>query len=206
MKHTDKLGIIPTRYTGAALDTDAVVRSEDITAAKAFFKTAKSRLLGVNNWHQVAGFVSAVFQVTDAAGNTVDRDVAAGDYLKIDIPGPGSREGDGYDWVLVEMLKALTEGENETIGFRVRPAGNPLNLHTETAHFYAPDATSSFFVMRRQQDIIAWIVDHNLKPNDEAVSLTDRLRHAAVGTGAIGLFSKIQWQGLADGIVQFTGS
>lgn len=202
MKYLDPLGIVPPQYTGTAIETDAVLHLKDIAAAKAFYQVAKSRLLQVNRWHRLAGMVSAVFQLTDAKGNAADREVARGDYLKIDIPGPGSSEGQGYDWVLVESLDEVIAGENESTGFSVRPAANPLNKGSGTAHFYAPEATSNFIVMRREKDIIAWIVDHNLKPNDQADSLADRLRHAAVGTGAIGLFSKIQWQGLADGIVK----
>lgn len=202
MKHIDNLEIIPPQYTGTAIEADAVIELKNNMAAKAFFELAKSRLLQVNNWHQVAGIISAGFQLIDATGQEVDRDVVKGDYFKIDIPGPGSKEGDGYDWALVETVNEITEEENETIGFRIRPASNPFNQNAGTAHFYAPEATGSFIIMRRQKEIIAWIIDHNLKPNDNAGSLTDKLRHAAVGRGAIGLFSKLQWQGLANGIVK----
>lgn len=202
MKHHDILGIIPTQYTGTALEAEAVVELADETAAKVFFQTAKRRLLEVNNWHEVAGLVSAAFQLTDARGQEVDREVAQGDHFKIDIPGPGSKEGGGYDWVVVEMMSELYEGENETIGFRIRPAGNPFNQHTAIAHFYAPEATGNFMIMRRQKKVIAWIVDHNLKTNDKAETLIDKVRNATVGTGAIALFSKLQWQALADGIVK----
>lgn len=202
MKHVDSLGIIPTQYTGTVIEAHAVSELENVSEAKAFFQIAKSRLLRVNNWNQVAGVVSAVFQLVDATGQEVDRDVIQGDYFKINIPGPGSKEGDGYDWVLVETVKEINEEENQTTGFRIRPAANPFNQHPETAHFYSAEATGNFIIMRRKNEIIAWIVDNNLKPNGEANSLADKLRNAAVGRGAIGLFSKLQWQGLADGILK----
>ena len=151
MKHLDNLEIIPPQYTGTAIEADAVVELEDNTAAKAFFEIAKSRLLRVNNWHQVAGIISAGFQLIDATGQEVDRDVVKGDYFKIDIPGPGSKEGDGYDWVLVETVNELTEEENETIGLRIRPASNPFNQSAQTAHFYATEATGNFIIMRRKK-------------------------------------------------------
>ncbi len=202
MKYIDTLGIIPPQYTGTALETEAVVELADETAAKVFFQTAKRRLLEVNNWHEVAGMVSAGFQLIDATGQEVDRELIQGDHFKIDIPGPGSKEGEGYDWVFVETVNEINDGENETVGFRIRPSGNPFNQHAEIAHFYAPEATGNFMIMRRQKKIIVWIVDHNLKPNDHADLLMDKVRNAAVGTGAIALFSKLQWKGLADGIVK----
>lgn len=202
MKHTDYTGIVPLQYAGTKIEVDATVELKNIDEAKAFYNVAKSRLLQVNNWHNVAGIISAKFQLIDASGNEADRHAAKNDFLKVDIPGPGSTEGGGYDWVLVEMLNEVSDGENESIGFRVRPCNNPFGNKNETAHFYSEEATSNFIVIREGVNIIAWVVDHNLKPNDNAESLVDKLRDTAVGIGAISLFSKIQWQGLVDGIVK----
>ena len=202
MKRKDYTGIIPPQNTGSAIEVDATVEFKDSYEAKSFYNVAKSRLLQVNNWHHVAGIISAKFQLIDATGLEVDRNAAISDFLKIDIPGPGSTEGGGYDWVSVEMLNEVSAGENESIGFRVRPCNNPFGSKDETAHFYSDEATSNFIVIREGTNVIAWIVDRNLKPNSRAESLGDKLRDTAVGVGAIGLFSKIQWQGLANGIVK----
>ena len=202
MKQKDYTGIIPPQYTGTQIEVDATVELKDIDEARAFYIVAKSRLLQVNNWHHVAGIISARFQLIDAAGNEVDRHAAKNDYLKIDIPGPGSTEGGGYDWVMIEALYEVRDAENESIGFRVRPCKNPFENKNKIAHFYADEATSNFIVIREGTNVIAWVVDHNLMPNDDAGSLVDKIRDAAVGIGALTLFSKIQWQGLVDGIIK----
>ena len=202
MKQKDYTGIIPPQYTGTQIEVDATVELKDIDEARAFYIVAKSRLLQVNNWHHVAGIISARFQLIDAAGNEVDRHAAKNDYLKIDIPGPGSTEGGGYDWVMIEALYEVSDAENESIGFRVRPCKNPFENKNKIAHFYADEATSNFIVIREGTNVIAWVVDHNLMPNDDAGSLVDKIRDAAVGMGALTLFSKIQWQGLVDGIIK----
>ena len=202
MKRKDYAGIIPPQYTGKEIEVEATVEFKNINEAKAFYNAAKSRLLKVNNWHHVAGIISAAFQLIDATGVEVDRNAAKNDYLKIDIPGLGGTAGEGYDWVMVEALNEVSDGENESTGFSVRPCKNPLGSKNEIAHFYSDEATSHFIVIREGTKVIAWIVDRNLNPNEHTNALTDKIRHTAVGIGAIGLFSKIQWQGLADGIVK----
>jgi hypothetical protein len=202
MKQHDFTGIIPAQYTGKEIEAISSVEMKDENEAKAFYEIVKDRLQNVNNWHRLAGFISAKFQVVDSEGKEVDRYVIKGDYLKIDIPGPGSKEGDGYDWVCIEELKEEIVNDNQSIGFRVRPSKNPCGEKNETAHFYSHEATSSFIATREKSTISAWIVDRNIKPNDHAESLTDKIRDTTVGIGAIGMFSKIQWQNLAEGLTK----
>jgi len=139
--------------------------------------------------------------LADAGGDKPDGAVLKGDYLKIDIPGPGSKEGDGYDWVRVEELTETQEENVQSIGFRVRPSKNPFGKKNEPAHFYSNEATSNFIVSREGKRVTAVIIDHNIKPNDGAASIIDKIRHTAVGMSAIGAFSKVQWQNLVEGIV-----
>lgn len=202
MKHKDITGIIPGQFTGKEIEADATIELTSSREAKAFYETVKNRLLNVNNWHKIAGIVSAKFQVVNEQGEEVSRNVRKGDHFKIDIPGPGSKEGSGYDWVCVEEIKEISANDTQAIGIRVRPGKNPFGEKDETAHFYSDEATSSFIIMGGPLKVTAWIVDHNIKPNDYSGSLADKVRNIAVGIGAIGLFSKIQWQGLAKGLVE----
>jgi hypothetical protein len=202
MKQKDFTGIVPGQYTGKEIETLSSIDLKNENEAHAFYEVAKARLLNVNNWHSIAGIVSGHFQLADAHGEKLDRNVETGDYIRIDIPGPGSSEGDGYDWVYVEDLKEITEGNVQSIGFRVRPSQNPLGEKNEIAHFYTDDASSNFIITREGNTVTAIIIDRNLKPNDESESIGDRIRHVAVGMGAIGLFSKIQWKNLADALVK----
>jgi hypothetical protein len=201
MKQHDYVGIVPEQTTGKEIEAKASLDLNDDQEAKAFYDLVKSRLLRVNDWHRVAGVISAVFQLVDKSGKDVDRPAEKGDLLKIDIPGPGSKEGDGFDWVCIEAMEESATGDVQSIGFRVRPAKNPFGEKNEPAHFYSDEATSSFIVTREQKKVSAWIIDRNIKPNDKPAALTDKIRDTAVGMSAIGSFSKIQWQGLADGLV-----
>ena len=201
MKQKDFTGIVPAQHTGKEIEADASIDLKNNNEASIFYDTVKDRLLNVNNWHQLAGIISARFQLVDINGKEVARNAKKGDYIKVDIPGPGSKEGDGYDWVCIEELREINDGVIQSIGFRVRPAKNPLGDKNETAHFYSDEATSNFIVAREATKISAMIIDRNIKPNDEAESITDKIRHTAVGMSAISSFSKIQWQNLAEGLV-----
>ena len=201
MEKKDFTGIVPPQYTGKAIEAAATTTLLNKNEALHFYKVAKERLLNVNNWHQIAGMMSARFQVVDASGNEVMRLCKKGDYLKIDIPGPGSTEGEGYDWVSIEELKEVDDALMQSVAFRVRPSENPLGKKNETAHFYDEASTSNFIVTREDTKVSACVIDRNIKPNAAASSLTDKIRDTSVGISALSFFSKIQWQLLANGIV-----
>jgi hypothetical protein len=202
MQQKDFLEIIPAQFTGTEIEAASSVELENVAAATRFFEIAKKRLIDVNHWHELAGIVTAKFQAVDKDGHEVSRPVKKGDYMRIDIPGPGSSAGDGYDWVMVEELKETGDADMQSIGFRVRPVSNPRNDSKSIAHFYDDAATSNFIVTREANKIRANIVDRNLKPNDETATVMDKIRDTAVGLSAIASFSKIQWKSLADGLVK----
>ena len=202
MKQNDLIGIVPPQFKGQEIEVDAVQDLKTESEAQRLYDIAKKKLLNVNNWNRIAGAVTARFQIIDKKGNEVDREVQKGDYLRIDIPGPGTKEGGGFDWVLVEELDEIRQPSVQSVGFRVRPNENPFGQRNETAHFYSKEATSSFIIIREKTKIIAWIIDRNLRPNTEQESLADKIRDVAVGISAIAGFSKVQWQGLANALIE----
>ena len=202
MKSKDYTNIVPPQVTGKDVEADASIELDNDTAAIDFYEIAKKRLLEVNQWHELAGLISAKFQLTDENGNELHDEVQQGNYIRVDIPGPGSKEGDGYDWVFVEELSEVAFENIQSIGFRVRPSTNPKEGSEHIAHFYDPAATSNFMVSREGIVVTATIIDRNIKPNDDAESVTDKIRHTVAGMAAIGSFSKMQWQNLAEGLIK----
>lgn len=198
----DITGVLPGQYTGKAIEVQSSVEMTDEQNARNFYKTVKERLLGVNHWHELAGVISAKFQLIDAEGSEVERSPQIGDYFKIDIPGPGSKDGDGYDWACIEALNEVTDGDDQSIGLRVRPCPNPLGDSQNVAHFYSEESTCNFIIKREGKSIHARIIDRNVKPNDVASSLMDKLRDSAVGIGALIKFSELQWKNLVEGFMK----
>lgn len=193
--------ITPAQHTGRAINAKSSREFGDLAAAKGFFKLAKQRLQNVNSWHMTAGQALAKFSLLDSNGDDVQRPPTEGDHFKIDIPGPGSVEGQGYDWIEVEAIHSVSDENSDSYGFTVRPSPNPKTPKAETAHFYSSESTSTFIVTRTGRIVTAEILDRNIKPNTEAERPSDKVRDTVVGVMGALTFSKIQWQNLTDGLI-----
>lgn len=202
MKPTDYTGVLPEQYTGTEIIAEADRTCNDIEEATTLFHRSKSKLLNVDLWDEILGTITAGFCVTDDKGNATGKPVEQGNILRVDIPGPGSSSGDGYDWVIVEELKEVEENDIQSIAFRVRPTFNPKGETKNIAHFYDQEATSTFMVTRTGNNVYSTVVDRNIKPNDDTNSIADTLRNMPVAIGAIGLLSKLQWKSLAEGLLK----
>jgi hypothetical protein len=201
MEEKNYTNVIPGQQEGEVVNAESSVETENIHTAKKLFETAKLRLLDVNNWQKQAGEALAAFQLTDSSGNEVAGSVKEGYYFKIDIPGPGSKAGEGFDWVIVEKTEEYNSGDVESIGIRVRPASNPTSENNETAHFYSSESTSTFTVTREGNKVTAAVYDRNTKANSESEGIIDKIRDVLVGTVGIATFSKIQWKSLTTGLI-----
>lgn len=202
MEKKNYTGIVPGQHSGKEIDTEKSVDCADEQEARALFDEARARLLDVNHWQEVAGKAMATFQLTDENGQEVQRTVQQGDYFKIDIPGPGSKSGEGYDWVRVESVEETEQPGVHSVGVRVRPASNPQNKDEEVAHFYSDQSTSNFIVTREGNKVTASVYDRNTSTNDESGNVADAIRNTTVGAGAIAIFSRIQWKSLVEGLLR----
>ncbi|MGI8598167.1 MAG: hypothetical protein ACR2KB_02830, partial [Chitinophagaceae bacterium] len=193
---------IPEQEEGAQSNTEASKEFKDVEGAQEFYQLVRSRLLNVNHWHDVAGTATADFQLTDAGGNEVNRSVKKEDYFRINIPGPGSETGGGFDWVRVEDIEEVKNENEEGITIVVRPALNPTNKNPDVAHFFTDEAQSCFMAARKGTKVIAGVFGRNEKPNTKTKKVIDKVRNEAVATGAITGFAKLQWKSLVNGLVE----
>jgi hypothetical protein len=200
---SDNSGMIPPQNKGSRLDTEHEVKAGNELEAKRLFDLAASRLLDVNCWDELCGPASAVFRLTDDHGNEITRPAKMGDHFKIDVPGPGPAAGEGYDWVRIEALddQRNPASNDESLTMRVRPSSSPRNANPDTAHFFSPEATSSFSVVRRGNVVRAEVHGRNETPNTETETSVDKVRNAVVGTGAQVGMSKPQWKSLVKGLL-----
>lgn len=192
---------VPSQETGSEMNV--VEQIELATPAEAiyFFQTVKERLLDINCWTQLAGGGMSDFFLTDAWGKPVQRKATGGDHIKIDIPGPGTKAGDGYDWVTIEEIKLETLDDGEVLSMRARPSANPLSDAEETAHFLTSEATSTFQVKRLGNKIYAEEHGRNEVPNTGMDHTLDNIRNTFVGWGAKIGFSYPQWKALVKGLL-----
>lgn len=210
--------LLPPQIKGAATLTTGQVEAAGEKDAKYIFERTVERLLDVNQWSDYCTSLAS-FQLVDDEGKPLQGRADIGDYIRIDLPGPGTREGEGYDWVQVEKIEypSMLLSRTSSAGaadpglpstgtlflLQVRPSRNPCSKNSiVTAHFLEAGATSTFIVAREGKTVSVTVYGRNEVPNTVLPGTLDKWRNAAVGSiGAIGL-SKIQWKALTKGILE----
>src|SRR4051812_8838862 len=119
--------LIPENRKGKPVDLNVSVSLSTREEALDCFKRAYKRLLNPPVWHQLSGTLSAEFVLVNDQGQEQERLAQAGDYFRIDVPGPGGHLGKGFDWVVVEAVedKANPDAGEESVGMKVRACENP---------------------------------------------------------------------------------
>lgn len=193
---------IPAQEHGNEMNVVAQATFDSLEQAAGFYEVAKGRLMNVNQWDEISNLPSATFQLCDSTGTLVDRQVQLGDYFKIDIPGPGTSTGQGFDWVQVEFIQEDHIIGSDLLSIRVRPAANPNTPDSQTAHFFTDAATSTFQVIRTGNTVSAEVHGRNEEPNTDTEHLIDNARNTLVGLSATFGMSFPQWKGLVSGLVK----
>ncbi len=203
-KITTEKKTVPTQHTGQQTHTVYTVMLSSLEESRRRYMLARERLLDVNHWNDLAGPMSANFTLTDDAGHVLDHKAEEGDHIRIDLPAPGSKNGNGYDWVEIEKIedKTTSSGKTAYMAMRVRPSGNPMKWSSKVAHFYDPAATSSFVIELSGRCVKASVYGRNEQPNTAPENLWDKIRNTFIAlTASLGL-SKPQWKRLVKGLVQ----
>lgn len=194
------MNTIPLQVIGNSMDAVEMQTLSTEEEAKALFDKTSNRLLSVNDWGKYAGISS--FQLMNAHGVRADRAAKTGDFIRIDIPGPGTHAGMGYDWVRIEDIKSSSDNQQQLLSITVRPCSHPMDKDGVIAHFLKDDATSTFIV--RKSGLVVSAEEHgrNEIPNTEHGNFLDKSRNFVVGIAAkIGL-SYPQWKSLVKGLLQ----
>ena len=197
--------LVPAHVDGVSITarSEKIFDAED--KAQIFFTAARDRLLDINNWFNLNHKIGANFALFHPDGTACKEGPAKpGLYIRIDIPGPGNPAGEGYDWVRIEEVKELPGTTEAGAGIRVRPSPAPGADEDEVAHFYDPQSTSTFVVYKQGGQVHAVIYDQNTKVNTKGKSILNKIRNILIGSGAITVFSKIQWELLTDGFLGIT--
>ncbi len=191
--------MVPPQEEGTSVQAEAQVEVATAGEAIRLYEAAVERLFLVSGWRTGTDQLSARFHIMNGQDTPLERPVQIGDTLRVDIPGPGSVAGGGYDWVKVEELQVETGADEAFAGFRVRPADHEEQV-PDGQHFFAANATSTFLVVRQHNKVSAVVFDRNLKPNTKG-NFLDMIRNFFAGLFAMAGGSKQQWKQLAEGIL-----
>jgi hypothetical protein len=195
--------LVPANRAGKPTDLKFSRTFPDRYTALEGFRRAKMRLLNPDIWHELAGWATARFAPFDEAGLPLQRLIAAGDFLRIDIPGPGPKAGEGFDWVTVQQIEDRSDpaANEEGFGLTLRPSAGPGKGTSTVAHFFRDDATSSYIVERVGDELVTYYYGRNELPNTKTDSTMDNIRNSVVALGAAASLSEIQWTALCKGLL-----
>ena len=118
---------IPPQHEGNQADITESIKASDKKEAHRIFLQVRERLFDINRWSDISEGLSASFVLTDRYGKPKKDIPTPGDHFRIDIPGPGSSAGSGYDWVKVEIVEDHSDPETdrEWALIKVRPSEDP---------------------------------------------------------------------------------
>lgn len=195
---------VPVQKKGAFHDTESKRSFESAELVANHFEILKNRFFSIHRWKEYGGDLSADFRLFDCVGSYVERMPRKGDYIRIDIPGPGDIKAKGYDWVEVMKIDDRCYGDElERYLLVCRPSAVPQSNEEHIAHFYARESSSSFIISRGIDYIKAGIYGRNEVPNISRTGFFGRIRNLLVSIGGFFQLTKIQWKSLADGFLDF---
>ncbi|GEN70650.1 hypothetical protein [Chryseobacterium lathyri] len=193
---------VPQQQSGGFHDTESQKQFEP-TLLPIKFDILKQRFFSVSRWKSYCGEGFAAFKLYDSKGNIAERPPQKGDFMRIDIPGPGETEAKGYDWVEVTDICFQEDNYSESILITCRPSINPQDRkNSHIAHFYSSIATSTFMIARTPTHLKAAVYGRNETPNFNA-GYIDVIRNLMVAVGGMMGISKVQWKKLTDGFLDF---
>lgn len=194
---------IPSQKIGAESEAISKINFENEELAKTHFETVKKRFLDINSWELFAGKNKAEFALRDEKGKLSLDLPKVGNYISIKVPLLPNSDTDHLDWVKIEIYEEEKDENYEAVYLRVRPASNPNNATDEIIHFLNSNATSNFFIRRNKNEISAEVYARNEIPNSKNKSLSEKIRNKVVAVGGMLIGSKIQWEGLTDGLIKY---
>jgi hypothetical protein len=196
---------IPTQFEGKSFDYHKHVELATSEEAGLYYERIRLKLLEVNKWHEIATVPIATFTIKDKSGRKLQRPVQKGDFVQIDIPGPGLPSADGYDWVEVVNISETKNSDGLSFLITLRPASDPTEANADIAHFFTKLATSSILVEQKGTNIHLHYAGRNEIINTENEGIMDNVRNFLVGVGAKLGASFPQWKALVDGLVKIEG-
>ena len=193
----------PAQENGKFIDASYVVEETSLEEAIVTYNRACARMLNPPVWEQLTPGKNVSFKLATRNKDEVQRLAEAGDYFKIDIPGPGSVSGEGYDWVKVETIEENTAPDAEdSLAMRLNACSNPHSAAEGVAHFFNEDATSTFIVRRMGKRVSFSYHGRNEVSNTSEVPVIDKVRNAVVALGAEAGLSELFWSGLVKAMLQ----
>lgn len=191
---------IPVQEAGDCHDTISMRCFNDTATAKKHYSYMKQHLFAVHRWHLMDDMPTK-FRLVDKTGQEKQGVPETGDYIRIDIPGPGNPAGDGSDWVRIGQLQQEEEADVAFVAILVHVAPPPDASVLTPAHFFGQGASSTFVVRRIGTCIQAEVHGRNEVNNTKQGTLSEKVRNGMVAAAAKMGLGKVQWKIWTEGMI-----
>lgn len=185
---------IPAQIKGDSHDIVDMECADSIKEASLDFQSLQKRLKAVNDWHSFSKEVKTKFTLINSTTKERTEELAIGNLIRIDIPGPGNPSGSGYDWTeIIDLQNGLDNDQCPFFAITVKPCTAPKGDNETIAHFYQEESTSTFIVRRIGTCIYAEVHGRNQIENTSDVPIMDSVRNKAVVIGRKFGFGSLNW-------------
>lgn len=187
---------IPTQIKGGSHDIVNMECVASIEQATLDFQSLQKRLKAINDWHSFSKEIKTKFILINSKTRECTEELAVGNLIKIDIPGPGNPSGSGYDWTeIIDLQNGLDNDHSPFFAITIKPCPAPESEDETVAHFYKEESTNTFIVRRVGTCIYAEVHGRNQIENTSDVPVMDLVRNKAVAIGSKLGFGNLNWAG-----------
>jgi len=194
--------LLPVNKKGSKNNASADILFEKQDEADEYFERLSKNLLKINDWKVNAGKNPTVFFIYNKDNQKRHELVEENDLVKIKMPAPKNKLGNGFDWVIVTQLKIIEKPDLKVFLLQMKPHICPENINGGVAHFYTEDATNTFILSKRNKTIQLSVHGRNEIPNTKKVGFLNACRNFFVAGGGIFGGSKMQWQDFAEEFIK----
>ncbi|RYZ47865.1 MAG: hypothetical protein EOP49_20115, partial [Sphingobacteriales bacterium] len=144
---------VPDKNKGKNVDLEHHVDCRTKKEADDLYEMAVGRLKTPEQWSLLPGTTRTRFSLVKT--NHDGKFIQEGDYIRIDVPGPGPSDGSGYDYVQIAALieEMPDDGRVRKTGIKLRPSSDPDSKSEKVAHFFDEQSSSSLLISQDGQRI-----------------------------------------------------
>ncbi len=194
---------IPAQLKGESHTIVSMQCANTVAIAINYFEELQLRLKAINEWDSFSSKIKAKFFLIDSETSEITTELKVGNLIKIDVPGPGSPSGKGYDWTeIIDIESGLEDKVSPFLAFTIRPCPAPDSDEKTVAHFYNKESTNTFIVRRIGTCIYAEVHGRNQIENTSDAPLLDIVRNKAVAIGSKFGIGHLNWIGFASALLE----
>lgn len=198
-----KYPLIPKQIKGDSHDVVSMKCLDTVDSAEHNYEMVVERLQAVNDWHSYSNKFKGKFKLINPKTEQQSSKLEIGMLIRIEIPGPGTVSGNGYDWT--EIVDIQTNTKNDATPFfamTIKPCSPPNADEKVIAHFFKENASNTFIIRRIGDCIYAEVHGRNETINISDVPLLDSIRNIGINMGSkIGL-GGLNWLALTEALLE----